>query len=60
MLRHLEKNELLTTLNHDFRSGYSCETINDLLKSYDKGKQIGMAILDFSKAFDTTPQKPAT
>ena len=58
MLRHLEKNKVLTTLNHDFRSGYSCETqllitINDLLKSCDKGKQIDMAILDFSKAFDT-------
>jgi hypothetical protein len=45
-----------------FRSGYSCETqllitINDLLKSYDKGKQIDMAILVFSKAFDTVPHK---
>jgi hypothetical protein len=62
MLRHLEKNKVLTTLNHGFRSGYSCETqllitINDLLKSYDKGKQIDMAILDFSKAFDTVPHK---
>jgi hypothetical protein len=79
MLRHLEKNKVLTTLNHGFRSGYSCETqllitINDLLKSYnkgfsvfqgffcnsryrDKGKQIDMAILDFSKTFDTVPHK---
>jgi hypothetical protein len=50
MLRYLEKNKVLTTLNHGFRSGYSCETqllitINDPLKSYDKGKQIDMAIL---------------
>ena len=62
MLKHLEKNKVLTTLYHGFRSGYSCEiqlliTINDLLKSYDKGKQIDMAILDFSKAFDTVPHK---
>jgi hypothetical protein len=62
MLRHLEKNKVLTKLNHGFRSGYSCETqllitINDLLKSYDKSKQIDMAILDISNAFDTTPQK---
>ena len=62
MLRHLEKSKVLTTLNHGFRSGYSCETqllitINDLLKSYDKGKQIDMAILDFSKIFDTVPHK---
>ena len=62
MLRHLEKNKALTKLNHGFRSGYSCETqllitINDPLKSYDKGKQIDMAILDISKAFDTVPHK---
>jgi hypothetical protein len=31
--------------------------INDPLKSYDKGKQIDMAILDISKAFDTVPHK---
>jgi hypothetical protein len=42
MMRHLKKNKVLTTLNHGFRSGYSCETqlliiINDLLKSYNKG-----------------------
>jgi hypothetical protein len=48
---NIEKNKVLTTLNHGFRSGYSCETqllitINDLLKSYNKGKQIDMAILD--------------
>ena len=45
-------------LNHGFRSGYSCETqlittINDLLQEHDKGKQVDIAILDFSKAFDT-------
>jgi hypothetical protein len=62
MLRHLEKNKVLTTLNHGFRSGYSGETqvlitINDLIKSYDKGKQIDMAILVFSKAFDNVPHK---
>jgi hypothetical protein len=60
MLRYLEKNKILKTLNHGFRSGYSCKTqllitINDLLKSYDKGKQIDMAILDFSKTFETVP-----
>jgi hypothetical protein len=41
-------------------SGYSCEsqlltTINDFLKEHDKGHQVDVAILDFSKAFDTTP-----
>ena len=62
MLKHLERNKVLTTLNHGFRSGYSCETqllttMNDLLKSYDTGKQVDIAILDFSKAFDTVPHK---
>ena len=60
MMKHLEKHKILTTLNHGFRSGYSCETqllvtVNDLLQSFDKGKQIDIAILDFSKAFDTVP-----
>ena len=60
MLTHLEQHKILTNLNHGFRSGYSTETqllttTDDLLKSYDKGKQIDMAILDFSKAFDTVP-----
>ena len=60
MLSHLEKFKLLTNLNHGFRSGYSTETqllttTEDLFKSYDQGKQTDMAILDFSKAFDTVP-----
>ena len=60
LLKHLEKNKILTSLNHGFRSGYSCETqllttMNDLLQSYDRGQQTDVAILDFSKAFDTVP-----
>ena len=60
ILSHLEKNKILTSLNHGFRSGYSCETqlivtLNDLLKSYDQNEQTDMVILDFSKAFDTVP-----
>ena len=56
-MKHLETNKILTNLNHGFRSGYSCEsqllTINDFLKEHDKGHQVDVAILDFSKAFDT-------
>jgi hypothetical protein len=60
MLKHLEKNKIFTNLNHGFRSGYSCEiqlltTINDFLQEHNKGHQIDVAILDFSKAFDTAP-----
>lgn len=60
ILTHLEKYNILTSLNHGFRSGYSCETqlivtLNDLLQSYDQNKQTDVVILDFSKAFDTVP-----
>lgn len=57
---HLEMFNILTDRNHGFRSGYSCETqllttMNDLLESHDAGHQTDVAILDFSKAFDTVP-----
>ena len=60
ILTHLEKYNILTSLNHGFRSGYSCETqlivtLNNLLQSYDQNKQTDVVILDFSKAFDTVP-----
>ena len=60
MMKHLEKHNVLTSLNHGFRSGYSCQTqlvvtIHDILQSFDKGKQVDIRILDFSKAFDTVP-----
>ena len=57
-----KRNKILTTLNHGFRSGYSCETqlvatVHDLLGKFDVGAQIDMVILDFSKAFDTVPHQ---
>ena len=60
IISHLESQNILTHLNHGFRAGYSTETqlittIHDLLTSFDSGKQIDLAILDFSKAFDTVP-----
>ena len=59
-MKHLERNRILTSLNHGFRSGYSCETqlivtLHDFMKAYDAGLQTDVAILDFSKAFDTVP-----
>ncbi|KAL8621525.1 hypothetical protein ACOMHN_026197 [Nucella lapillus] len=62
ILTHLEKHDILTNLNHGFRSGYSCDTqllltSHDLLQSYDRQRQVDVAILDFSKAFDTVPHK---
>jgi hypothetical protein len=59
-MSYLEEHRILTSLNHGFRSGYSTETqllttTDDLMISFDSGKQIDIAILDFSKAFDTVP-----
>jgi len=60
LLSHLEKHKILTNLNHGFRAGFSCETqlittFHDIAKQCDKGAQVDVAILDFSKAFDTVP-----
>ena len=49
-------------MNHGFRSGFSCETqllitTDPLAKNTEKGMQTDVAILDFSKAFDTVPHK---
>ncbi len=57
---HLDKHQILTPVQHGFRSSHSCEsqllvTVDDLLRLRDKKVQIDMAILDFSKAFDTVP-----
>ena len=57
---HLEKHNILTDKNHRFRSGFSCvtqllTTTHDFFVSYEEGKQIDVAVLDLSKAFDTVP-----
>ena len=62
ILKHLEQHNILTPLQHGFRSGHSCETqliitLNDLMKSYDSNIQTDLAILDFSKAFDTVSHR---
>ena len=62
VLTHLEENNLLTTLQHGFRRGHSCETqllltYDNLIRSFDKTLQTDMAILDFSRAFDTVPHR---
>ena len=65
ILGHLEPedHEILTDLQHGFRSGRSCETqlittFHDIASAYNKkGSQIDIAVLDFSKAFDTVPHE---
>ena len=44
-------------IKRECQSSTSSQQLGNNLKSYDKGKQIDMAILDFSKAFDTVPHK---
>ena len=60
LMTYLEEHNILTDLNHGFRAGFSCETQllttnHDLFSSFDTGTQTDMAVLDFSKAFDTVP-----
>ena len=62
ILNHLEQHNILTPLQHGFRSGHSCETqlittTNDIMKTFDKKEQTDLAILDFSKAFETVPHR---
>ena len=61
ILAHREDHKFLTDLQHGFRSERSCETqlvttFQDLPQMHNKkGSQIDIAVLDFSKAFDTIP-----
>ena len=60
VVQHLEENDILTSRNHGFRSGYLCETqlvatMEDFASNFERGQQTDVAILDFSKAFDTVP-----
>ena len=61
ILAHLEDHKSLTDLQHGCRSGRSRETqlvttFHDLAQMHNKkGSQINIAVLDFSKAFDTVP-----
>ena len=62
MHKHFDRNKVLTNVNHGFRSGFSCETqltitFNDFVRSADNNTQTDIAILDFSKAFDTVPHR---
>ena len=61
-MSHLEHHNVLTRLNHGFRSGFSGKTqlfttTHDLLTSFGTGEEVDIAIVDFSKAFDMMPHK---
>ena len=58
ILSHLDTHRILTQYQHGCHKAHSCEsqlllTVNDLMCSYDKKIQTDVAILDFSRAFDT-------
>ena len=63
LLDHLERHNLLTTLQHGFRKAHhSCEsqlliTLDDLYATFNKKIQTDVSILDFSRAFGTVPHK---
>ena len=57
IMKHLEKDNILTDSQFGFRAHHSCKsklfvTINDIAKAMDEKLQVDAAILDFSKAFD--------
>ena len=61
-MAHLDENKLLSDSQHAFRKGHSCEThlivvINDWAKILDNRGQVNTFILDFEKAFDTSPHE---
>ena len=61
-MTHLDEHKLLSDRQHAFRKKHSCEpqlitVINDCANIMDKGSQVDTFILDFEKAFDTTPHE---
>ena len=62
IMAHLDEYKLLSDRQHAFRRGHSCETqlttiINDWAKILDNREQVDIFILDFEKAFDTSPHE---
>ena len=60
IVNHLENNNLLSSLQHGFRSGRSCTTqlleyFEELEDALDNGDNIDVVYLNYRKAFDTVP-----
>jgi len=58
---HLD-NAILSVFQRGFRSGFNCDsqllsTVHDPMSCFDKNKQVDVAVLDFSKAFDVVPHQ---
>ena len=62
IMAHLDEYKLLSDRQHSFRKKHSCETqlttlTNDWAKILDNRGQVDTFILDFEKAFDTSPSR---
>ena len=62
ILNHLERHGALTSFQHGFRCSRLCETkllltMDDLMRFYDRKRQVDIGILDFSHAFNTVPHE---
>ena len=62
ILIYLENNKIVSPLQHAFCNGHTCEsqlilTMHDIMQDFDSKQQTDLVISDFSKAFDTVPQK---
>ena len=62
IMQHLEDNNILYDLQHDFRRKRSCESqllslVHELMHNYDNNIQSDLIQMDFAKAFDKVPHK---
>ena len=62
IVEFLECNDIIGDTQHGFRKGRSCLTnllhfLDVATDSFDQGKQLDVAYLDFSKAFDKVPHQ---
>ena len=62
IMKHVQKEKILSDCQHGFRARRSCETqlvtlVHDLTSAMDRETHKDMVILDFSKAFDHVPHK---
>ena len=62
IMKHYDNNSILTDTQHGFRRRRSCEsqlliTVDSIAKTLDKGEQVDIILLDFSKAFDKVPHQ---
>lgn len=61
-MKHLEKYDILSDVQHGFRARWSTETqliltIHDMARAISVSKSVHAAVLDFSKAFNKVPHQ---